>query len=192
MTRSRPQRQDSGPEAEALLAIARLGRPHGVRGEIRGQALCPPVLNFEEVAAIRPLWLRVEGEAARPVEIAGMRPHQQEWLITLEGLDVREEADELRGAELCLERRMLPELPEGWYWETDLIGLPVEDAQLGAIGTVTGLEERGAQSVLRVGREGGGFVDVPWTRGLVKEVDLAGGRIRVDLPAEYPGLSEGV
>jgi 16S rRNA processing protein RimM len=190
MTPGRQVRPGSTPEAENLLAIARLGRPHGVRGEIRAEVLCPPVLSFEELATEGPLWLRREGQAPRLVKVEGLRPHQDDWLLTLEGLEVREEAGELNGSELCLERRDLPELPEGWYWEADLVGLAVVDRALGEIGRVAALEASGGQSVLVVKRGGaeGGRIQIPWVRALVRNVSVAGGLIEVDLPSDYPGL----
>lgn len=189
MTEGRKPRIGQTPEAESLLAIARLGRPHGVRGEIRAEALCPPVLSFEELATSGPLWMRRAGSALQRVSVEGMRPHQGDWLLTIGGLEVREEADEFRGAELCMERRKLPDLPEGWYWEADLLGLPVIDRGLGTIGTAAGLDTTTGQSLLIVERAAGERVQIPWVRGLVRHVDLTGGRIEVDLPAEYPGLS---
>lgn len=179
------------PEADDLLAIARLGRPHGVRGEIRGEALCPPVLSFEELVTSGSLWLRSRKRPLRCLDITGLRPHREVWLMTLKGFEDREAVEELNGDELCMERGDLPELPEGWYWEADLIGLPVEDRQLGVIGKATGLDQLGAQNVLVVEKASpeGGVVQIPWVAALVKEIDLEGRKIEVDLPAEYPGLS---
>lgn len=189
MTEDGPLRSGSKPEAESLLAIARLGRPHGVRGEIRAEALCPPVLSFEALARARPLWLRHGRAELKRVKVEGLRPHQGQWLLTLEGVGGREEAGELRGAELCLERRELPELPEGWYWEADLLGLTVVDRELGEIGRASGLESVAGQSVLMVERGEGDRIRIPWVRELVRRVDVARRRIEVDLPSEYPGLS---
>jgi 16S rRNA processing protein RimM len=187
----RPSRPDSTPEAESLLAIARLGRPHGVRGEIRAEALCPPVLNFEDLIGLSPLWLRRTGAPPQRVEVRSVRPQPPAFLLMLEGWDVREEAAGLTGAELCLERTLLPELPEGWYWEADLIGLTVEDRRLGVIGRVAALELIAGQGSLRVTREEtpGAAVAIPWAHELVRAVDLNAGRIEVDLPLDYPGLS---
>jgi 16S rRNA processing protein RimM len=181
----------SEPEADDLLAIARLGRAHGVRGEIRAESLCPPVLSFQDLVIEGPLWLRSRKRPLRSVEVAGLRPHREVWLLTLDGIGDREAAEELNGDEICMERGELPDLPEGWYWEADLVGLVVEDVQRGVIGTAAGLEQLGAQNVLVVEKRPPGEdpVHIPWVEALVREIDLDARRIRVDLPAEYPGLS---
>ncbi len=179
------------PEADDLLAIAQLGRPHGVRGEIRGMSLCPPVLSFEELVIEGPIWLRSGKRPLRTIQPIGLRPHRDVWLITLEGVEDRDAAEVLNGDELCMQRTDLPDLPEGWYWESDLVGLLVEDRQLGQIGKAVGLEQLGAQSVLVVEKAApeGGRVQIPWVEALVRDVNLDGNKIQVDLPAEYPGLS---
>lgn len=138
-----------------------------------------------------PLWLRREKAPLQALEVQGLRPHGQLWLITLDGVADRDAAEEFKHAELCLERSELPDLPEGWYWEADLLGLAVEDRRLGPIGTVSGLEQLGGQHVLVVKRESpaGSQIQIPWAEALVPRVDLDAGRIEVDLPSEYPGLT---
>lgn len=191
MSPGRSERHASEPEAEDLLAIARLGRPHGVRGEIRGEALCPPVLSFEALMTSGPLWLRRENAPLESIEVEALRPHGQLWLVTLEGVGDRDAAEAFKQAELCLEREALPDLPEGWYWEADLLGLAVEDRRRGPIGKAAGLEQLGGQHVLVVEREGptGAKIQVPWAEALVTGIDREAGRIEVDLPDEYPGLT---
>jgi 16S rRNA processing protein RimM len=191
MSSARSSRPDSTPEADALLAIARLGRPHGVRGEVRAEALCPPVLNLADLLALSPLWLRRSGHPLRRVRVVSVRPHPPAFLLVLDGWDARETVAELAGTELCLERSVLPELPEGWYWEDDLIGLVVEDRRLGVIGRVAALDVIAGQGSLRVvsANRPGVSVGIPWVAELVRVVDLEGGRVEVDLPLDYPGLS---
>lgn len=138
-----------------------------------------------------PLWLRQEGRPLRTVDVAALRPHGQLWLITVEGVEDRDAAGELKHAELCLQREELPDLPEGWYWEADIVGLAVEDRRLGSLGRAAGLEQLGGQPVLMVERDAPseGRIQIPWAEALVPVVDLENRRIEVDLPDEYPGLS---
>lgn len=138
-----------------------------------------------------PLWLRRQDAPLELIEVEALRPHGQLWLVTLGGVGDRDKAEEFKHAELCLEREELPDLPEGWYWEADLVGLAVEDRRLGPLGNAAGLEQLGGQHVLVVERDApaGAKIQIPWAEALVTRIDLEGGRIEVDLPDEYPGLT---
>lgn len=177
------------PEAEGLLSVGFVHRAHGVRGEMRVRSLCPEALDFAELVNEREVWLRRGAEPLASLRVLSLRGHQDDFLLTAEGIEDREAAEALRGAELCMERSELPDLPEGWFWEEDLVGLEVIDRRLGKIGAVTGLENVGAQWQLRIKTEGGKSIDIPWATALVPKVDLDSRRVEVDLPDDYPGLS---
>ena len=189
MTEQRRREISGPPRAEDLLAVVRLGRPHGVKGEVTGVALTPEVLDLETLLTGREAWVRREGEAGRKIQVRGLRPHREGYLLSLIGFEDRDAAESMRGAELCLERNELPELPEGWYWEADLIDLEVIDARLGSIGRVSGLEALGGQWSLKAARPSGESIMIPWVADIVRGVDFEKGRVAVDLPADYPGLA---
>lgn len=172
-----------------ILAIAHLVRPHGVRGEISAIPLAPPILDPGELIEGRVLILREVDGAARSIVGAAVRFHQDRWLIQLEGVDSMDQADALRGLDLCLRRNELPQLPEGWYWEDDLQQCRVVDAVLGDLGAVAGLGLGGMQPQLQLRRPDGSLVLIPWVRAFIVQVDLAANLIKTNLPAEYPGLS---
>jgi 16S rRNA processing protein RimM len=177
----------NGPDD--LLAIAYLVRPHGIHGEVSAIPLAPPVLDPDGLIRGRVLTLRDPAGGARTVAGLGVRPHQDRWLVTLEGIDSMDEADRLRGLDLCLRRAELPELPEGWFWEDDLARCRVVDAALGEIGTVAGLNVSAFQPQLELRRPDGALVLIPWVRAYIAKVDLGAGEIRTALPADFPGLS---
>jgi 16S rRNA processing protein RimM len=123
------------------------------------------------------------------VRLLALRPHQDRWLVTVEGVDSIDQAEEWRGIDLCLPREELPELPDGWFWEADLLACHVSDAMLGEIGSVDGLDVGGAQPQLRLRRPDGQIALIPWVRAFVRQVDLEAHLIHVDLPADFPGIS---
>ena len=73
-----------------------------------------------------------------------------------------------------------PDDPDEFY-DHQLVGLRVEDQQGATLGSVTEVVH-GAQDLLVVTRTDGGHVMVPFVGALVPEVDVAGGRLVVDLP----------
>jgi len=173
-----------------LLAIAHIARPHGVRGELSAIALAPPVLAPESLLLGRTLIGRDPRGRLSDYTAIGFRPHQGRWLIQLEGVTDRTQADALRGHDLCLRRRDLPDLPEGWYWESDLEQCRVVDRRLGEIGRVEGLDTSGVQPYLTLIRPDGRRAMIPWRSALVPAVDLEAGVIETDLPGDFPGISE--
>ncbi len=179
------------PQPERLLALAHLVRPHGLRGEISSIGLAPPVLDLGELLDQREVVARSEaGEVLGVMQVESLRPHQDRWLIKLVGIEDPEQADTLRGVDLCVPRAQLPELPEGWYYEDDLEGCRVVDRRLGELGTVTGLETNRAQPQLLVRRPEGALISIPWVRAFISAVDLERREIGTDLPIDFPGLEE--
>lgn len=177
------------PEAEDLLAIARVTRAHGVRGEVSAIALAPPVLDAAGLIIGRRLYARGTAGDVRPIQGLSVRFHQDRWLIHLAGIESMDEADVLRGVELCLPRAELPELPEGWFWEADLQECEVIDRRLGPIGAADGLNTSGARPQLELRRPDDSIALIPWVRALIIEVDLDNKKIFTDLPLDFPGIS---
>jgi 16S rRNA processing protein RimM len=184
---------DEGPAPGApaegeLLAIARLGRPHALAGEVRAEPLTPPPVDFGVLVMERPLWLRAGAAAPQQVRIRSLRALPGAYLVALRGFEDRAAAERLRNAELCVARADLPPLPEGWLWEAEVEGLEVLDRRRGLVGRAEGLLEIAGRWSLRVVRAEGEPLLIPWAEALVTQVDLAGRRIDVDLPDDYPGL----
>ena len=177
------------PKSEDLLAIAHLVRPHGIRGEVSSIALAPPVLDLAGLLE-GPVHARFPAGDVRSMSVEGLRPHQDRWLLTLAGVQTMDQAEALRGVDLCLRRDELPELPEGWFWEADLQRCRVVDRALGPVGMVRGLNLAGAQPRLELLCPNGSVVLIPWVKALIIQVDLEADEITTDLPLDFPGLSD--
>jgi 16S rRNA processing protein RimM len=173
-----------------LLAIAHLTRPHGVRGEVSAIPLTPPVIDPAALIVNKRLYLRDPQNKICEIQGEEVRVHQARWLIKLSGIESMDDADALRESDLCLPRSELPELPEGWYYETDLEGCEVIDERLGTVGIVVGLETGYSQPQLRIRRSEGRIVLVPWRDRLFPGVDLAARRITSRLPSGLPGIED--
>lgn len=160
---------DDGPDAAAgeRLEVGRVGRPHGLRGEVTVR----PVTNRPERFAPGSV-LYADG---RRVEVVGARPHQAGWIVRFEGVVDRESAEELRGAVLSAEA--LGPLPEGEIWVHELIGAEVHDRAGRVHGRVVAVEANPAHDLLVL--EGGALVPIVFV------VDHEPGRVVVDVP---PGL----
>ncbi|HEB76976.1 MAG TPA: 16S rRNA processing protein RimM, partial [Methylothermaceae bacterium] len=102
------------------------------------------------------------------------------------GIDTRDQAEALKGAQISIAREQLPDLPPGEYYWTDLIGLRVIDTEGRDLGQVANLLETGANDVLIVRGAGRREILIPWIRDrVIRKVDLAAGRIEVDWDPDY-------
>lgn len=149
--------------------------PHGVRGEVRVQPLTDFPERFRRGSV---LWL--EG-APRRVEAGRWRG--QDVYLKLEGVNSRTEAEALRGKELWAAAPK-PIQEAGRYYCHDIIGLRAEDEAGAPLGRVAEVLETGANDVYVVRGELGELL-LPAVEDVVREVDIAGGRLVVRL---LPGL----
>jgi 16S rRNA processing protein RimM len=164
------------------VRIGRLGRTHGVQGEINldGTSLTPLELH----AVKRFVWRR-RGAAERVLTLVAARPALARVLVRFEGVTVREQAAELTNGELWAGREQLPDPGPGTAYTFQLIGLRVETAEGRLLGTIEGVVTAGAQPVYLV--QGERELMVPAAPGVVKRVDFEAGLMVVDLP---PGLED--
>ena len=132
----------------------------------------------EQIQNYRSWTLLVNGEL-RETALRRLRATPRGLECLLQGVDTRDAAEALRGAEVLVDRAALP--PAGmdeWYW-ADLEGLDVRNLEGALLGRVSGLMATGANDVLIV--EGERRRLIPFLPGSrVREVDLQGRRLIVD------------
>jgi 16S rRNA processing protein RimM len=160
------------------VVVGRIGRPHGVRGEVTVEVRTDdPDLRFAPGAV-----LRTEPAERGPLTIAGRRWHREVLLLSIDGVESREAAEELRNTELHVPVAELPALedPEDYY-DHQLVGLAARLPDGTQLGTVIAVRHEGAD-LLVVRRVEGGELLVPFVTAIVPTVDLAGGVVVVDPP----------
>ena len=166
----------------SLVRIGRMGRTHGVQGEVNldGASLTPLELH-----AIRRFVWRRAGAAERVLTLLAARPALARMLVRFEGVTVREQAAELTNGELWAEREALPDPGPGTAYTFQLVGLRVETEEGRMLGVIAEVISTGAHPVYAV--RGARELLVPGAPGVVKRVDLEAGLMVVALPA---GLEE--
>lgn len=171
------------PSLPDSIDVARIRRPHGVRGEVLVDPLSDVPGRLDEGSR---LWL-VSSEGDRSaVEVATSRPHAGGLLLSFRGLTDRDAAERLRGGRLEVERSESPPPPAGSYYFFELVGCACVDATDGALGEVVDVIEDGGGLLLRLDGPSGELL-VPFVEAYVAGVDVAGRRIELRLP---PGLVE--
>lgn len=163
------------------LAIGRIGRPHGIRGEVTVDVRTDDPDSRFALGAV----LVTDPEDAGPLSIEDVRWHSGRLLLRFTGVDDRTAAEELRGTWLVIAPADVPpsDDPDEFH-DQELVGLAVVTKDGAEVGSVTEIRHFG-QDLLVVGRVGGGEALVPFVAAIVPEVDLDGGRIVIDPP---PGL----
>ncbi len=169
------------------VVVGRIGKPHGLRGEVTVEVRTDePDRRFRPGAVLRAEPPRGSVATHRSLTVAGTRWHQGRLLATFEELGDRTTAEAARGIVLhvVVDATERPEDPEEFY-DHQLVGLEVRDLDDRVIGTVSAIVHGGAQDLLTVRTPEGRETLVPFVAELVPVVDLAGAHVVV---ADRPGL----
>ena len=161
------------------MAVGRVVRPHGVRGEASIELLT----DFpERLVAGRHLAARSPNGVVERVRIASVRPHAARLLVRFEGIDSPEDVDRLRGFDLCALPGDEPMRPEGFVFHHEAAGLLAFAPDGRPLGVVRDLVESGGRPLL-VLETSRGLREIPFSRPIVVAVDLTARRVVLDPPA---------
>jgi len=168
-------------QADRKVCVARIGAAHGVRGAVK-------LWTFTEdpFAATRygPLATK---DGTRAFEVAQAREGKGHLVATLKGVTTRNDAERLNGIELYVAREKLPATDEGEYYHADLIGLAAVTAADEPLGKVIAIHNFGAGDIIEIAPPKGATMLLPFTNAVVPTVDIAGGRVVIELPQEIQG-----
>src|SRR6202045_3895562 len=163
------------------VCVARIGAAHGVRGAVK-------LWTFtEEPLAVKRYGPLVTKDGARQFEVTHAREAKGHLVATLKGIATREEAERLNGIELYVARDKLPATDDDEYYHADLIGLAAVDATDQPLGRVIAIHNFGAGDIIEIAPPRGPTMLLPFTNAVVPTVDIAGGRVVIELPAEIQG-----
>lgn len=172
--------------------LARIGKPHGIRGEVTVQAHTDdPAARFVPGATFATEAPPGSG-VPRVLTISAARLHRDTWLLAFEEVPDRTGAEGLRGTRLVLDDDAAADAlddEEGWY-EDDLVGLAAYTVVGERIGEVSGLTIGTAQDLLHIRLTDGREALIPFVEALVPTVDLDAGRVVVDPPHGLLDLAE--
>jgi 16S rRNA processing protein RimM len=163
------------------ICVARIGAAHGVRGAVK-------LWTFtEDPLAVKRYGPLLTKDGARQFEVTGAREGNGHLVATLKGIATREDAERLNGIELYVARDKLPATPENEYYHADLIGLDAFTPADEALGRVVAIHNFGAGDIIEIAPPHGATMLLPFTNAVVPSVDLAGGRVVIELPKEIDG-----
>lgn len=164
------------------LVVGRVGRPHGIRGEVTVDVRTDDPDDRFAPGRVLP----TDPAESGPLTIEQVRWHSGRLLVRFEGVDDRDAAEGLRGTLLVIDSADLP--PTGdpdEFHDHELVGLTAVTVDGTELGTVTEIRHLGQDLLVIDAAEAGREVLVPFVAALVPDVDVAAGRLVIDPP---PGL----
>ena len=165
----------------AQVCVARIGAAHGVRGAVK-------LWTFtEDPFAVKRYGPLVTKDGTRQFEVMHAREAKGHLVATLKGIATREDAERLNGLELYIAREKLPATDDDEYYHADLIGLSAVTPANEALGRVIAIHNFGAGDIIEIAPPHGPTLLLPFTNAVVPSVDLAGGRVVIELPTEIEG-----
>jgi 16S rRNA processing protein RimM len=162
-----------------FLTIGEILKPWGYRGEVKVKLLT----DFpKRVAKLKTVYV---GNDTRAISLERARLHSGFALFKFSGYDSPESVAKLRGELVQIPLEDAATLRKGQYYHHQIIGLDVWTTSGERLGTVEEILETGANDVYVVTAEGGREILIPAIQDVVREIDLDGNRIVIDV---IPGL----
>ncbi|MCS6914805.1 MAG: ribosome maturation factor RimM [Myxococcales bacterium] len=165
-------------EAETI-EIGTVRRAHGVRGWLRVQ------LHNPESEALRRIRRVLVGSAEGRRVFAVLQAHEVGegvYLVQLDGVVDRDQAEVLKGQPVLAWRQDLPPLGPDEYYLSDLMGCQAVMPDGQPVGVVRAVVEIAGRSMLEVERAGRPPALIPLAAEFVTAVDLAARRVEIDPP----------
>lgn len=158
--------------AEDVLLIGRVIRPHGLKGLVRIDSFAESEGTFLNAGEV--FLEEASGQIVKH-RVVAVTPGNTSFLLKLEGLDTREQAETYRDKNIYIERSRLSRQRDEFFW-FELIGMPVYLDTGRRLGVVRQIVPAPGHDIYVV-REGDKEILIPAVFDVVKEVDLAGGKI---------------
>lgn len=154
------------------LECGKILSAHGVRGAVKIESWCdsPKVL-----AKQKRLFFAEVGGGFREAKIISSSLSGDFLLMTVEGIEDREQAQSLKNTVVYLKREDVP-LKKGAYFLADIIGLPVYEEESGnLLGTVTDIQDVPQGRMYYIEANGGKEVLIPDVPEFITKIDIERG-----------------
>jgi 16S rRNA processing protein RimM len=172
-------------EKAAGVTIARILRPHGRRGEVAAEILTDFPERLTRLTSAE-VWTANAGPRRMAIRSCRLSPSRGgQAIFHFEGSDSISSAEKLVGLEVRIPLSERMPLPSGSYYINDLTGCEVRERGGAVIGRVRDVQFTGegtAGTPLLVVDSPRGDVLIPLAEEICVKVDIAAGRIEVELP----------
>lgn len=166
------------PRTGRDVITGRVVAPFGIRGELK----LLPLTDFpDRFDAGRSISLKLQTGERREARIRRSQPYKGGVIIKIDGVDTRNEAESLRGAESVIDESELAELDAGSFYLFDVIGLKVVTDDGRELGEITEVLQNSANDVYITG-DG---LCIPALKSVVVNINVEAGVMTIH---PVPGL----
>jgi 16S rRNA processing protein RimM len=159
------------------LVVGRIGRPHGVRGEVSVD-----VRTDDPDTRFAPGVVLTADPSRDELTVVKSRWHHGRLLVQFEQSNDRVGAEALRGQLLVVDSSTAGPTEPGEYWDHELVGLAVLRPDGTRVGEVQEVIHVPGSELLAVRRDDGGEALIPFVEAMVPTVDIAAGHVVIDPP----------
>lgn len=178
---SNPEGPASPTPSNDFIVLATIVRPHGLKGEVKVSLSCS---GLGRLVSCKSLRLVKDGKELKRVTVGRSFMHSDgDAVVRLKEVVGIDEAETLRGAYLAVLEGEQPELPPDTYYLDELVGLTVVTVNGEELGRIEEVMDGLANGVCVV-RKGEKETLVPVLKSVIREVDLKGRRMTVELAEE--------
>ncbi|MEK7245598.1 MAG: ribosome maturation factor RimM [Pseudomonadota bacterium] len=182
--------------APERVCLGRIGAARGLKGEVRIRVFTQ---RARDIAAYGPL---TDASGLRSFDLTVVAETAAGGVIArIAGIADRTAAERIRGLELFVARRALPEPPAGEFYQSDLLGLAAEDTEGQPLGRIARIHDFGAGAILEIeaagketesgkvrserGLASRGTRTTLWPAGAIALVDLRAGKLVLARSEEF-------
>jgi 16S rRNA processing protein RimM len=159
------------------ILLGRITGAHGIRGDVIVESFTE---EPGDIAAYGPL---ASEDGKRQFDLKVIRVTLRGVIARIAGVSDRTTAESMKGVALYVARAQFPAADEDEFYLADLAGLRAEDPLGKLVGIVVAAVNYGAGDLLELRMTGQTTTDlIPFSAQFVPLVDIAGGRVVVDLP----------
>lgn len=165
-------------DPDDLISVARIARPQGHRGEVIADLLTDFPDRF---ARLNTVTIKGSSGQSLSLRLENSRLHKGRIVLKFAGYDDMNRAEELRDSLVMIPRNQLVTLPEGSYYNFDLVDCDVRTASGESVGKVIEVQDYGAAPLLVVVNDDREFL-IPLASSICVEIDIMNKRIIVEPP----------
>lgn len=164
-------------KGSSWIAVGRVVRPRGVRGEVLVELLTDFPQRFETLDQVQ---LRFPDGRVESRRLEDVWFHKGRAVVRFQGAQRYEDAEQVVHAAVEIPEEELVELPEGTYFDFQLIGCQVVTESGVPVGEVTSILKIQGNNLLVV--HGGRETLIPAREPICRKIDVEARRIEVSLP----------
>lgn len=155
------------------VKLGKITAPVGIKGEVRVYPYTDEPTRFSTIQK-----LNVDGVS---FHVEKVRYLKNMVVLKLSGINSRNDAEQMRGKELSIEKELLWDIPEDTYFIKDLLGCSIVSEDDVFIGTLSDVIQNKAQDLYEITKEDGRTFLIPAVKEFVIRVDTQNKRIVVRL-----------